>query len=70
MRGRLGHIVPCVTSRNKFYTELRSKIGTRREVAKLLGVCYKTVERRELGHTEITEEMIAALEFWIHEGKK
>jgi hypothetical protein len=70
MRGRLVYYVPCVTSRNKFYTELRSKIGTRREVAKLLGVCYKTVERRELGHTEITEEMIAALEFWIHEGKK
>jgi len=55
--------------RNKFYKSLRAKIGTPKEVAKLLGVHLRTLERRESGQVEITDEMVAALEFWINKGK-
>ena len=51
--------------RTAFYEELRRKIGTRQQVAKLLGLCNKTIERRELGRTKITDEMVAALNFLI-----
>ena len=47
--------------RNKSYAELRAKIGTPKEVAKLLGVHQRTLERRESGEVEITDEMNLAL---------
>ena len=49
---------------HKFYSTLRQSVGTRKQVAALLGIHPKTVERRELGHTKITDEMVAALEFF------
>ena|ERR1700722_9241241 len=49
---------------HRFYKSLREKIGTRQEVSKLLGVHLRTLERRENGEVEITDEMVAALK-WI-----
>jgi len=57
-------------ARNKFYAQLRQSAGTRKEVAALLGIHPKTVERRELGRTQITDEMVAALEFFKSKEKK
>lgn len=51
-----------MTDRYKSYAELRKQVGSRIEVSKLLGVCRKTIERRELGHSEVIPEMILALE--------
>lgn len=52
-----------------FYKSLRQSVGTRKQVAALLGLCPKTIERRELGHVKITDEMVAALEFFKSKGK-
>ena len=57
-------------SGQEFYRKLRESIGTRREAAALLGVNYKTLERRELGRNRITDEMVAALEFFKSKEKK
>ena len=57
-------------SRNEFYGQERRKIGSRIEVARLLGINPRTLERRETGKYRITEEMLAALEFFKSKEKK
>ena len=57
-------------ARHHFYKHLREKIGTRSYVCKLLKIRFSTMWRREVGKTPITDEMIAALEFWIQKDKK
>lgn len=47
-----------------FYRQLRESVGTIPEVARLLGVHRRTIVRREQGAVKITEEMVAALEFF------
>lgn len=49
---------------NEFYGQERRKIGSRVEVARLLGINPRTLERRETGKYRITEEMLAALELF------
>jgi hypothetical protein len=51
--------------RHKLYKSLREKIGARKEVSKLLGIHVRTLERREDGQIKISDEMVAALEFWL-----
>jgi len=45
----------------EFYTGLRSQIGSRAYVSKLLGINNATLWRREIGAHKITEEMVLAL---------
>lgn len=57
-------------ARNKFYQTLRESVGTQLEVALLLGVHVRTIKRREQGLVAITDEMVAALEFFKSKEKK
>jgi len=49
------------------YRELRTKLGTLKEVAELLGVHWITVQRREAGALVITTEAAFAL-LWLVRG--
>ena len=57
---------PRMKPRHRFYQSLRAKIGTRKEVSKLLGVHVRTIERREKGEIKISDEMVLALEMLCH----
>lgn len=55
--------------RCEFYRRLRESVGSREEVARLLGLNVRTLRRRESGENRINDEMVAALEFVKSKGK-